>query len=91
MSHEETETVIVINEADRREGFFRFGTSNIGHLKKLYKRVGKEYPVLLHESKKDGEITWSEFKVPYHSLASTLGLKKKVGPKSRAPMRATKI
>lgn len=86
MTKAETETVIIINEADREEGFFTFGTSNEAHVRKVRKRIKPDFILDCKESKNSkGEITWRAFKLDYRALALTLGLKKTFGPnKSKA-------
>lgn len=42
MALSETETIILINAQDLKEGFFRFGTSKHSHFEKLCRRIGGE-------------------------------------------------
>lgn len=81
MSTSDIETIILINEADRREGYFRFGTSNPAHNRKLLRRVGDIRPKI---SKSAGEPVWWEYKLPIKLLSSTFGIRK------ASPMRAAR-
>lgn len=76
MANAEIETIIIINDADRAEGFFRIGTSNPSHRRKIEKRAGR-HGQLVRESKDSstGKTTWWQYQLPYRFLSPTLGLK----------------
>lgn len=73
----EIETVIVISEADRLNGYFRFGTNKPAHFRKLCNKCGGEKNLIEVNLSNDayGNITWWQCKVPIQNLQSTLGLK----------------
>ena len=65
----ETETLITLNEADMKDGFFRIYTTRPNHLSKLIKRLGKKNIVFSNISLRDSrEIGW-DMKIPVRYLA----------------------
>lgn len=66
------ETIILLNEADLREGYFVFSTSRDTHFVRLCKRVGGAENLLeVKLSKRDGKVTWYSAKVPVKYLSRT--------------------
>jgi hypothetical protein len=81
MALEEQETMITINQADKKEGFFKYATSRKCDYEKLLRRVkGKENLIEVNESKnREGEITFYTCKVPLKYLSpSSYGVRKEV-------------
>lgn len=70
----ENETVIVINDGDRKDGYFIFGTSKRSHQKRLLHYVPKNELITKLSKDMEGHITWYSNKVPAKHLSeSTLG------------------
>lgn len=66
------ETIILLNEADLREGYFAFSTSKEAHFLRLCRRVGGVENLLeVKTSERDGKITWWSAKVPVKYLSKT--------------------
>lgn len=80
----EAETIILINEADKKSGYFHFFTSNPFHYSKLLKRVGLSNLIALKEDKARGRVVSWRAKVPIKFLSSTLGLRK-LNPSVKPP------
>lgn len=76
----ETETVIVINEADRRDGYFTIGSSNISHIRKIERRLGSDIIERRDSRGPDGKLTFSQFRAPISRLSGTLAIKPKLPP-----------
>lgn len=75
MSTSDIETIILINEADRREGYFSFGTSNPAHNRKLLRRVGDGFAPKISKGP-GGFVTWWQYRLPIKLLSSTFGIRK---------------
>lgn len=71
MERAENETLICINDADRDEGFFRFGTSKRMDYERLVRRVGVVPCTLSKRADDPTTITWWECKVPIRFLNKT--------------------
>ena len=65
---EESETTIVINQADLEDGYFVFGTSIPSHFQRLCKKIGKDN-IQTKESTKDGVVTYWDCRIPSKYLA----------------------
>lgn len=69
MEDSEKETIIVVNESDRQEGFFRFGTSNISDFKKLQRLLRQESAIIVKRSlTPKGKVSYWDVKVPIKYL-----------------------
>ncbi len=68
-SRKELETHILINQADRDDGYFTVYTSHRPHYDKLCKRVGKANFVSLREIKESGRVVAWDIKIPYAYLS----------------------
>lgn len=86
MEKAEQETIVTINQADRDEGYFTFGTSYRPHWERLVKRMGgQEKLIEVRESKSTtGEITWRQARVPIVYLHPSLAIRTE---KSTLPRR----
>jgi len=74
----ENETIVLLNDGDRAEGFFQFGTSKALHYQKLLKRIGGEAELisLKVDVNADGSPRWWQCKVPVKFLSAVhFGLK----------------
>lgn len=78
MTEQERETVININQADSKEGYFVFGTSIHSHANKIKKIVGKYIISETINKNINGEITWYSFKIPSDYLSPSFAIRKKV-------------
>ena len=81
METSEQETIIVVNQADIRDGYFRFNTTRRKDFERLCKRVGgKENLLATSEGKdKDGSVTSWRCKVParfWKAAAFGIGIKR---------------
>lgn len=76
---DEDETVIVINEADKREGFFRWSTTKASDFTKLIRRVGGAEKLLDVKTHTHGKrVTSWVCQVPIEFLSrSSWGIGKK--------------
>lgn len=71
----ELETVININRADLKAGFFIIGTSEKRIADKIQKRAGQTGIVDLKTCRQGDKVTYWDFKVRSSLLASNLGIK----------------
>lgn len=74
----ERETIICINEADRQDGWFSFGTSDQRALGKMLKKIGGEQNLFcpIKTSTQDGKIVYWSCQVPVKYLSkSNFGIK----------------
>lgn len=69
MERSEQDTVIVINQADRREGYFTFSTTYRPHWQKLLKRVGRANLVITRETPLSDPYPSYQAQVPYAYLS----------------------
>lgn len=71
MEKNERETVIIINLADIKDGYFSFGTSERSHFARLCKRIGGRN--VLREVREDkdcnGDVKWWQCHVPVQFLS----------------------
>lgn len=80
---EENETIILVNDADRADGYFRFSTSKEAVWKRVCRRIGGEAMVTdVRRSLKGHLCTNWQGKIPIRFLSSTLGIRK-AGAKKR--------
>ncbi len=64
------ETIILINEEDMKEGYFRFGTSIRHHIDKLIRVVTRKHLISYKENKDaKGRVVWWDVKVPVRFLS----------------------
>lgn len=83
MEKAERETIIHINEADKANGFFRFGTSERHVWNKILKRVG-EANLRVTSVNDDDSQRWYSAHIPIKYLSrTTLGIRKSGGSKTR--------
>lgn len=68
---EESETNIIINQADLKDGYFVFGTSMSSHFQKLCRRVGETNLLEVKKSTRDGQTTYWQCKVPSRYLSKS--------------------
>ena len=81
LTNSEKETLILINQADSREGFFLVSTSNRYHLNRIVKRVGGEN-LTVRECRQEGVAVQWELRIPIRFLTRTsFGIKKSGGRK----------
>lgn len=67
---EDDETIIICNEGDRREGFFRWSTTKANDFEKLKRRVGGEQELINVVVTTDGkQVTSWMCKVPIRFLS----------------------
>jgi len=77
MAIEDQETIITVNEADWRDGYFTFGTSRPADFQKLIRRCPKDKLIDLRESTREGKTTYWNCKVPSEYLSrSTFSLRR---------------
>lgn len=70
MSYDEQETLIRLNQADLKEGWFSFGTSRQCDFEKLIRRIGSENVLSVTESKdREGKTTFWNCKVSSKCLS----------------------
>jgi hypothetical protein len=83
MSDSENETIILINDADVADGFFRFSTSKPKQFAKLCKRIGGEAKLISVQHSTQGArvVSWT-CKVPIAYLSKTSW---GIGPKRKGP------
>lgn len=82
----DNETIILINDGDVAEGFFRFSTSKPKQFAKLCKRVGGEGNLLdVQISTQGSKVTSWTCKVPVAYLSKRNW---SIGPKRKAPPRS---
>lgn len=79
MNDKELETIIIINNEDKKQGYFSFGTAKANDYKKLLKKIGgveflREKPKLTFQGTK---ITWFQCKVPIIFLSPSFGIRKR--------------
>lgn len=73
------ETIILLNDDDLKDGFFKIGTSKKKIYEKILRRVGGRSELLdVKESISQGKVSWWEIKIPKIFLSkSNLGVRKK--------------
>lgn len=85
----DNETIILINDGDVSEGFFRFSTSKAKQFAKLCKRVGGEGNLLdVQVSTEGSKVTSWTCKVPIAYLSKrnwSIGPKRKGSPRPFTP------
>lgn len=64
------ETIILINDAEAKEGYFRFSTSKLASYTRLLKRIGGEAKLLDLQTQSDGRtiVGW-QCRVPIEFLS----------------------
>lgn len=85
MANSDNETVIVINDQDYEEGFFRFYTSKRNHYDKLLSRIGGEENLIKLKAVGSSWDCWVPVK---YFLRSTFGIgqKRQVSEEQRAKL-----
>lgn len=82
MANPEQETIIVMNDGDREEGFFCFGTSRADHYRKMLRRIGGEERLLDLKISMDekGNPVWWQARLPISFLSKAhFGLRARIG------------
>ena len=92
MPREDRETIICLNQADMRDGFFVFGTSEATHFRRLCRRIGGQDNLHnLKVSKFEGKPVWWECEVPVEYMSrTTWGIRKRKGRKPPTSTPASK-
>lgn len=89
----EYETIILLNDSDLDEGFFTFGTSKVGHYRKILKKLGKETLIDIKITKSpEGKDWYWHLKIPVSCLSkSHFGIRKpkRSGAKRAGPKNPT--
>ena len=81
----EHETIILINDSDRSEGYFQIGTSKESVYTRVLKRIGgKENLVGLKLSEVRGRVVWYQMRIPVRLLSRTMSIKGRKSTPGRA-------
>ena len=84
LTNSEKETLILINKADSREGFFLVSTSNQSDYKRLIKRVGAANVLSVKERMSQNRTVQWEVKLPIQYLSkTTFGIRRDRGDSRR--------
>ena len=72
----ENETIILINDSDKADGYFQIGTSKESVYTRVLKRIGgKENLIGLKLSEVRGKVVWYQLRIPVRLLSRTMSIK----------------
>ena len=73
MEHGDKETIILINDLDRKQGFFKFSTSKVQDFTRFCKRIGGEENLIdIKYSRQGSEIVEYNCKVPIRYFSTKI-------------------